>query len=96
MPSRAWLSGLFGKESLEPLDRVGLLVGKPADPAADVGPLVCSCFAVGRNLITAAIQKEGLQTPEAIGQCLKAGTNCGSCVPELQKLILQCASDEAA
>lgn len=96
LPSRAWLSGLFDKPALTQLDRVGLLVGKPADPSADVGPLVCSCFGVGRNVITRAIQEEGLATTQAIGQCLKAGTNCGSCVPELQKLILQCSNEEAA
>ncbi|WGZ96514.1 MAG: (2Fe-2S)-binding protein [Candidatus Thiothrix putei] len=24
---------------------------------------------------------------EAIGRCLNAGTNCGSCLPELQALL---------
>ncbi|MEZ5574354.1 MAG: (2Fe-2S)-binding protein [Candidatus Competibacteraceae bacterium] len=28
-------------------------------------------------------------TPEAIGGALQAGTNCGSCVPELRQLIAQ-------
>ncbi|MGB1580090.1 MAG: molybdopterin-dependent oxidoreductase [Nevskiales bacterium] len=96
MPSRAWLSGLFAKDKLEEVDRVGLLVGKPADPAADVGPLVCSCFGVGRNVITRAIDEQGLTTTGQIGECLKAGTNCGSCVPELKKLLQQAAPKEAA
>ncbi len=96
LPSRAWLSGLFEKEKLEDLDRVGLLVGKPADPRADTGPLVCSCFGVGRNVITRAIQEQDLRTTEDIGKCLNAGTNCGSCVPELQKLINQTVAVKAA
>jgi hypothetical protein len=39
--------------------------------------------------LTAAIREQGLTTPEAIGAALKAGTNCGSCVPELRQLIAQ-------
>lgn len=96
MPSRAWLSGLFSKDKLEEVDRIGLLVGKPADPAADVGPLVCSCFGVGRNVITRAISEQDLKTPSQIGECLKAGTNCGSCVPELKKLLQTHGKQEAA
>ncbi len=95
LPSREWLSGLFAKDRLEDLDRVGLLVGKPADPAADTGPLVCSCFGVGQNVITRAITEQSLTTTGQIGECLKAGTNCGSCVPELKKL-LQGSSRQAA
>jgi assimilatory nitrate reductase catalytic subunit len=37
-----------------------------------------------------AIQRDGLHTVEALGQSLKAGTNCGSCIPELKELIGQC------
>jgi assimilatory nitrate reductase catalytic subunit len=33
------------------------------------------------------IEQEGLETVEAIGQALKAGTNCGSCIPEISKLL---------
>jgi assimilatory nitrate reductase catalytic subunit len=44
---------------------------------------------VGLNTLTTAIRERGLATPEAIGQTLKAGTGCGSCVPELRQLIAQ-------
>ncbi len=89
LPSRQWLAGLFAQEQLSELDRISLLVGRPADPSADAGPTVCSCFGVGRNVILRAIGDQQLHTPEAIGRCLKAGTNCGSCVPELRKLIAE-------
>ena len=87
LPSRAWLSGLFAKDRLEEIDRVGLLVGEPADRSADVGPIICSCFGVGRNTILDAVNKQGCRTVETLGQRLRCGTNCGSCVPELRKLI---------
>ncbi|PTU33172.1 nitrate reductase [Stenotrophobium rhamnosiphilum] len=92
LPSRAWLSGLFGKKKLEDIDRVGLLIGEPVNKQADTGPTVCSCFGVGRNTITDAIRKRGLKTAGEVTACLKAGGNCGSCVPEIKSLIAQCAA----
>ena len=92
LPSRAWLSGLFGKKKLEDIDRVGLLVGEPVNKQADTGPTVCSCFGVGRNTITDAIRKRSLKTAGEVTACLKAGGNCGSCVPEIKSLIAQCAA----
>ncbi|TXI05605.1 MAG: nitrate reductase [Rhizobium sp.] len=98
LPSRAWLSGLFVKKKLEDIDRVGLLVGEPVNKQADTGPTVCSCFGVGRNTITDAIRKRGLKTAGEVTACLKAGGNCGSCVPEIKSLIAACAAmaEEAA
>jgi assimilatory nitrate reductase catalytic subunit len=86
LPSRSWLASLFQKPRLSPAERANLLSGKPADPAADGGALVCACFGVGRNAIEAAIGK-GCKDARAIGKQLKAGTNCGSCVPELNRLL---------
>ncbi len=96
LPSRSWLSGLFVQEKLEDIDRVGLLVGQPANPRADTGPVVCSCFGVGRNELLGAIRAQGLNTPKQVGECLKAGTNCGSCVPEIKSLITLSTASEAA
>ncbi|TXH04199.1 MAG: nitrate reductase [Nevskiaceae bacterium] len=94
LPSRAWLSGLFVKKKLEDIDRVGLLIGEPVNKQADTGPTVCSCFGVGRNTITDAIRKRGLKTAGEVTACLKAGGNCGSCVPEIKSLIALCATSE--
>lgn len=62
-------------------------MGKPPAGQEDVGRIVCACFSVGVNTIVNAIRQQGLTTPEQIGQALKAGTNCGSCVPELKTLL---------
>lgn len=87
LPERGWLSGLFEEEKIDDLSRAALLLGESPDPAADTGPLVCSCFGVGKNTICQAIAEHKLTTTQAIGDHLKAGTNCGSCVPELSKLL---------
>lgn len=87
LPSRQWLAGLFALDRLERHDRTALLAGRPADPGVDQGPVVCACFGVGRNCIIEAIRAHQLTTAAAVGQHLKAGTNCGSCVPEISALL---------
>jgi assimilatory nitrate reductase catalytic subunit len=52
------------------------------EQGADPGPTVCSCFGVGRNTICIAIEQQGLKTRPEVTACVKAGGNCGSCVPE--------------
>lgn len=86
LPSRSWLASLFQKERITPAERGNLLAGFPADPAADSGAVVCACFGVGRNAIENAI-RTGCADARAIGKRLKAGTNCGSCVPELNHML---------
>ena len=48
---------------------------------------MCACFQVGLNTIAQAIDAQGLDSPQAIGAALGAGTNCGSCVPELRQIL---------
>lgn len=87
LPSREWLSNLFGKEEISQQERVYLLSGKPPSEATDIGHVVCACFGVGEKQILHAIQQQGCSTVEAIGAAMQAGTNCGSCIPELQELL---------
>jgi assimilatory nitrate reductase catalytic subunit len=89
LPSRAWLSGLFAKKRINDADRASLLIGGPISPADDPGPMVCSCFGVGRNTLCKAIAQGKLATTLAVGQKLRAGTNCGSCLPEIRGLLKQ-------
>jgi assimilatory nitrate reductase catalytic subunit len=44
---------------------------------------------VGRNTICTAIVEKDLQTVAQVTSCLKAGGNCGSCVPEIKKILVQ-------
>jgi assimilatory nitrate reductase catalytic subunit len=87
LPTRTWLSQLFSKETLDDNDRMSLLAGRAAQGMEDTGETVCACFGVGVNTLRRAIAQQGLISVEAIGAALKAGTNCGSCVPELRKLL---------
>lgn len=87
LPPRSWLAGLFKQETLEKQARAGLLTGTPPAGQQDIGRIVCACFSVGLNTIVEAIESQQLKSVEEIGVALKAGTNCGSCVPELKKLV---------
>ena len=87
LPARSWLADLFSKERLSASDRFALLAGMPAAAAADPGPVVCSCFGVGHNTICDAIGRDQLTDTRQVGARLKAGTNCGSCLPEIRRLL---------
>ncbi len=92
LPERDWLGRLFAKIRLEETDRRALLAARAPD-CEDAGATVCSCHGVGRNMLLRAIHEEGIDTPEALGIRLKAGTNCGACVPELRQLIATARPD---
>ena len=88
LPAREWLASLFKQATIDPTDLAGLLTARPPKgSAANTGRTVCACFSVGENTILHAIREQGLDSVEAVGTCLKAGTNCGSCVPEIHRIL---------
>src|SRR3984893_1026227 len=82
------VKNLFAADALGDDERRLLLSGKAADGMASAGPIVCACFGVGRTTICDTIAARARSAAE-IGARLKAGTNCGSCIPELKRLIAQ-------
>lgn len=49
--------------------------------------LVCSCEAVTKGAICAAVTELSVTTVDGMKQCNKAGTGCGGCVPMVKDLI---------
>jgi assimilatory nitrate reductase catalytic subunit len=72
-----------------PAARLALLAGCGGGQVATgaVGRTVCSCFAVGLETLLDAIAERQLTSVAAIGRALRAGTNCGSCIPELAAIL---------
>jgi len=60
---------------------------EPANGALARGSFVCACFGIGVNAITQALTSGDASSVEDIGRLLKAGTNCGSCVPEIRQIV---------
>ena len=87
---RDYLAHLPGTEA------PGAISGRPPADQPDPGPVVCSCFSVGVNTILNAIEAQGLSSVDDIGRALQAGTNCGSCKPELAALLERFHARQAA
>ena len=75
--------------------RHALLSGQAAGEQASPGRTVCSCYGVGENSINAAI-RNGYHSAAALGKTLRCGTNCGSCIPELNALLARALLPEAS
>ncbi|MCE1236653.1 MAG: molybdopterin-dependent oxidoreductase [Hyphomicrobiales bacterium] len=86
--ARDWLCGRFAEANLSAHDAFALLAGRPSGAVADPGRRVCSCYGVGVNQIRDAIVG-GCHTVAAVGEKTKAGTNCGSCRPEIAQILTE-------
>ncbi len=85
LPARDWLMELFAAGRSIRADRRALLAGRRADGVAPEPP-ICVCMGVGAGAIRAAVLA-GCDSVDAIGRATKAGTNCGSCKPELGAIL---------
>lgn len=93
LPNREWVAGLFTRNRLSALQRRALLAGLPMTQVQDDGPLVCSCFKVGQAAIERLIRSQNITDAKQVTAALKAGGNCGSCLPEIRGLIRSCQID---
>jgi assimilatory nitrate reductase catalytic subunit len=78
---------LFEAPQLGETERRMVLSGRATDDIVETGPVICACFGVGLNAIRDAIASQRATNVEAIGKALRAGTNCGSCLPELKRIM---------
>ncbi|MCF3640954.1 (2Fe-2S)-binding protein, partial [Rhizobium sp. TRM95111] len=84
--SRNWAVGQLTEPHGNGRKRFAVVAGRPGADQPDPGATVCACFSVGVNQIVAAAAK-GCRTIEAVGEVLKAGTNCGSCRAEIRGIL---------
>lgn len=89
---RYWIAeGLELNERREDLLRPGTAsAGDPPD-----GPLVCSCHNVGEGDLEKLIEA-GTGGLEELRRESRAGTGCGSCIPELKMMLEDAETAEAA
>ena len=60
-----------------------------SDAFAGDSRLVCSCFRVTEARIVSAIREQGVNELAGLQGLLKCGSNCGTCLPEIDKLLIQ-------
>ena len=80
------LKDLLAADVIDATRRRFALSVRDVGGVVDRGPMVCACFGVSQGAIREAIEG-GACDSAAVGAAVKAGTNCGSCVPEIRKLI---------
>ncbi|WLI77377.1 nitrate reductase [Kosakonia sp. H02] len=85
-PERQTIVAAFTQAPRTAQQRLALLAGMAENGKASTGAIICSCFAVGETAIANAV-RQGCGNVQQLGAQLKCGTNCGSCIPELKKII---------
>ena len=94
LEARIWL-----KEYLETLTDVSALGRKLLSPGKTPpqaliprGKIICNCFDVSEQAITACLMQAGTADPDdlldVLQRKLACGTNCGSCLPELKNMVV--------
>jgi assimilatory nitrate reductase catalytic subunit len=89
------VKALFEAGTLNDAARRVLLSGRSADGLTSAGPIVCACFGVGLTTIREVLHAGAATSAESIGAALRAGTNCGSCLPELKRIVADAAREVA-
>ncbi len=88
--ARDFVATLIGTETR------AVLAARPGAAVRDPGPTVCACMGVGRNQILDAIAAAPGADTDAICEATTAGTNCGSCRPEVADLVARMVPPLAA
>ncbi len=90
------LIGLFGDERIAGSGHLSVLAGVTASSAAPSGPVICACFGIRQAPIRDFIDSAPDCSVQSIGEALKAGTNCGSCQPEIRRMIAESSQQQSA
>ena len=90
--AQAWIAPLLQERlDAQPLRRALLQPGAAApQPLAPRGATVCACEGVGENAITGLLKACAGDAPTRLKRLqneLRCGTQCGSCVPQLQRMV---------
>jgi len=81
-----WLQGLLTTNADSSIERA-IISGIIEGPLAQ-GKIICACKQIGINSINEAIKKNKLNSAAEIGKCTGAGTGCGSCLPDIEDLLV--------
>jgi assimilatory nitrate reductase catalytic subunit len=83
LASRDWLQSQLG----EPVTALQVLAARPAHDQPDKGPIICTCMQVGKSEIIRCVALNTTFTESEICEATGAGTGCGTCRPEIRKIL---------
>jgi assimilatory nitrate reductase catalytic subunit len=61
----------------------------------DASPVVCACLSVTLDTVNGAIRDGAAHSVADLGKLTGAGTSCGSCLPELKRIVAHARSTSA-
>jgi assimilatory nitrate reductase catalytic subunit len=70
-----------------PEDSSATITMVSAPPEHDEGPVVCACVGVSLETARACLHSGKAASVADLGRVLGAGSSCGSCLPELKRLV---------
>lgn len=86
LPPEKMHCSVMGSEALE--KAIANYKGIPyKSPEEEGGKIICQCFGVTDKLIRKEIRENNLKTVEQVTNYTKAGGGCGSCIPEIEKIL---------
>ncbi len=84
LPREKMHCSVMGREALEAA--IAQYRGEKP-PEIEEGELVCECFGVTDQKIMRVITENKLHTVEDVTNFTKAGGGCGSCIPDIEKIL---------
>ncbi len=86
LPPEKMHCSVMGREALEAA--IASYMGERPVPPAEKEEYVCKCFEVSEEKIRKVIIENHLTTVEDVTNFTKAGGDCGSCIPEIEAILM--------
>ena len=84
LPREKMHCSVMGREALEAA--VASYRGEKR-PGAEEGEIICQCFGITDQKLRRVIRENNLHTLDDVTNFTKAGGGCGSCVPDLERIL---------
>lgn len=86
LPEEKMHCSVMGSEALE--KAIAAYKGIEIKNQSEIeGEIICKCFGVTDQLIRKAIRENNLKNVEDVTHYTKAGGGCGSCIPDIEKIL---------